>query len=166
MGAFVVASGWHYWMDLRLRRKAGGQWHSRSTGVPRIPGQNLIYELVFLGLLAGLAFVGHLWGIGDLLALSLILTAASERHARMQLYNRILDAVDGQIESEWLGKAIEERLSPARAHGLTASLPAHVSDEYRRKVATLFKGSVKQAAQISRVISPEPPKERAFAPAK
>jgi hypothetical protein len=136
---FAVASSWHYWVSLRLRRKAGGQWHSRSNGLPRFPQQNLFYELALIGLLAGVAFVEHVWGIGILLSASFLLTAAAERHARQELYNRVLDAVDGQIESEWLGKAIEQRLSPAQTQGLSASLPAHVSDTYRKKVAELLK---------------------------
>lgn len=134
---FAVASLWHFFVVApRLRDEL---WHSRCDGVPRLAFQNILVELVVLLILACIFLWTHVYGIGTLLALSFVLTAAADIHARKALYNHILDARDSKIDSEFLGKAIEDNLARAEAHGVNASLPAHVSMAYRRKLAEYFK---------------------------
>jgi len=139
IGGFLSVASRHFQITLRKRRTNGVLWHSRSDGTPRWSLSNIYVELAILIVLAVLLFWGKLYGFGVLVALSFAVTALADHHAKKQLYNRVLDAIDGQIESEWMGKAIEQRLSANDAQGLNASLPAHVSDEYRKKVAKLFK---------------------------
>ena len=137
---FPTAMGvMHCQITLRQRRNKAVLWHSRSDGTPRLPVLKLYVQLAILLVLAIVLFSTKLYGFGVLIALSLVLTFLVDYSAKKELYNRVLDAIDGQIASEWMGKAIEQRLSANDAHGLNASLLAHVSDEYRKKVAKLFK---------------------------
>ena len=104
--------------------------------MPRI---TLAMELAIVWALSFLAFLMGLLGFGVLLFLSALATLRSDLYLKTQFYNRVLDMIDDQIESEWLGEAVEKKLSPAQARGVQAWMPAHISDDYRRKVAKLFK---------------------------
>jgi len=137
--AFLAASAWHFRVAIPRRYRNGIMWHSRSDGVPRLPAITESLEVVILIALTVLAYWFKLEGFAVLLTFSVLTTIMSNAKKKAELYNRVLDAIDGQIESEWLGKAIEERLTPKNAHGLDATLPVYVSDAYRQKVAKMFK---------------------------
>jgi hypothetical protein len=74
-------------------------------------------------------------GFTGLLTMSLLLGIAADQAAAKKFWNQVLDAVDGQIEAEELGKSVEKRLTPAQASGLNVCVPSYVSDESRKKIA-------------------------------
>ncbi len=123
-----VAAAWENRIRAWLRNRKGERWHSRCVGVSRISGMgNVMQYLVVIGL----AICADL--TGDVVLSGLIVTSLSaaiviDRGIAKDLYNRALDAIDGQIESEELGKAIEQRLSPKQASGLHARLPRRLSN--------------------------------------
>jgi hypothetical protein len=140
LGGFVAAAVWHFQVTLRKRGRDTILWHSRSNGVPRVPQITFPMELAIVWGLTVLAYWFGLFGFGFLLMLSGLFAWQSDVCHKKEFYNRVLDQIDGQIESEWLGEAVEKRLSPAQAHGVDTWMPAHISDDYRRKVAGFLKG--------------------------
>jgi len=143
--SFALLAAKHFLITLRQRQKNGVLWHSRSDGTPRF---KFLGEVILLVLLAIFTYWTRLYGICALLSLSLFITFMADAHARKELYNRVLDVIDGQIESEWLGNAIERKLNPGQAHGLNAALPARVSNQYRRSVTKYFKERTPAAVPI------------------
>jgi hypothetical protein len=141
LAGFIAAVAWHFRVTLPKRGRDSILWHSRSNGVPRVPGITLPIELAIVWALSFLAFFAGLFGFGVLLFVSALFTLQSDLYLKTEFYNRVLDAIDSQIESEELGEAIERKLSPAQARGVQAWMPAHISDDYRKKVAKLFKRS-------------------------
>ncbi|MBL0869733.1 MAG: hypothetical protein IBJ18_04060 [Phycisphaerales bacterium] len=125
---------------VRVRRRYanGVRWHSRCAGVPRLSGTGEWAMIVALGGLAYLGFYFHLPFFAALLTASLVLALAEDGHAAMEFWNRVLDAVDGEIEAENLGKAVKDCLSPDRVEGVHAPTPAYVKDEYRRRIADII----------------------------
>lgn len=85
----------------------------------------------------GLGIVMCFFGVpllGLLMIYSAIHSAMNDAHAMSQFYNRILDAIDGQIEADNLTKAIEYRLEPTQIEGMLATLPANMSKDFRSKI--------------------------------
>lgn len=137
--AFMAATAWHFYFTLPRRGRGGIMWHSRSDGIPWFPRITEVLEVVIIGALMVLAYWFKLEGFAVLLTFSFLTTIGTNAKKKAESYNRVLDAIDGQIESEWLGKAIEEKLTPSNAHGLNAPLPAYISNDYRKKIGQMFK---------------------------
>jgi hypothetical protein len=146
---FLLITGWHFRVTVPRRRKQDIRWYSRSDGLPRLPIPafwgidqvqcQLLFEVAVVVVLAIAAFCLRFYGFGVLLALSALITYAADAEERKRFHQRVLDAADGEIESQWLAEAIERRLSPDKTEGLKVSLPAACSKAYRQRVANLFR---------------------------
>lgn len=114
-------------LGVRRRHKLGERWHSRCMGVPRI---SFIFEapqyILGFGLIVAAAYYGYA-GFAILLMVSVAQTAAADRWAAKEMYNRVLDSIDSEIESKNLSEAVRNRLSPKQAEGLIVRLPKRIT---------------------------------------
>lgn len=128
----------HQHLDIPRSRNAATYWHSRSDGVGNFRWQTPLLEVLILIGLAVLAESLNLHGFCALLVCSAWATFAVDVRQRQAHLDAVLNEIDSRIEDTVLVQAIAERLGPAEASGLNASLPANVSDEFRKKVAALL----------------------------
>lgn len=149
--AFLYCTWEHFRTTVPNRYRNGIRWHSRSEGIPRLPEFSKVVQGIILAVATTLAFLIHLHGFGLLLLFSLMMSIMADLAAAKQFWNRMLDTVDGQIEAEELGKAIEQRLTPQQASGLNVCVPAYVSQESRRKMAAALNRSLGGPRGNSRV---------------
>lgn len=151
---FVIACIEHE-LRLRSRYKTDGRWHSWSLGVNRIPGVGIKLQVLATLLVAAGAFWLRLDYFAIVLAASGVFSGVIDANTKREFYNRVLDTVDAQIESEMVGKAVKERLSPAQAEGLQAHLPAYVSTQARVRIAEAL-GMNSQDLMINQEPRPQP----------
>lgn len=115
------------------RHKAGGRWHSRCMGVPRVAIITETPQYVLgVALTAGALYLGYS-GFAILFMVSVAQTAAADRWAAKEMYHRVLDSIDSEIESKNLGEAIQKRLSPQDAEGLHAQLPNRIGAHIKKR---------------------------------
>jgi len=131
------------------RYRKGVRWHSTSDGVPRHSALTQEVQAAILLACCGVTRAVGLVEVSLLLMLSLLLWTAGEAHARGQFWNRVLDAIDGQIEGEELGDAVARRLSPAQASGMNVCVPSYVGDAYRRKIGDALNKAAADASQAN-----------------
>lgn len=123
----VLAAHIQQTLAVRSRRAKSVLWHSRCSGVPRIPVVTAIPQYAAtLGLMILAAYFGYT-GFTLLLLLSLVQVTLSDGRANMQVYHQALDYVDSTIERTVLDRAIAERLPPQRAEGLMAKVPTNLN---------------------------------------
>lgn len=127
-------------LGVRKRYATGERWHSYNSGVPHMAALVDPVQYLISGILAAGCFYWGLPGYGALLSASIVLGVIADQAARKRFWNSVLDAVDAQIESENLGKAVAERLSPGRVEGLEAPVPGYVSEEWRKRNAGSLSG--------------------------
>jgi hypothetical protein len=131
--ALLLYWGLHAW-SVRQRYKAGGRWHSRNVGVKRFPFLPVWFEKA-LPIVAGL----FIWqacqvpGFGILMILSGVISIMLRANEASLFWERVLDVIDGQLEQEYLAKAVMERSNPKETEGYTAPLPAYVSQKFRQQ---------------------------------
>lgn len=130
--AFLAAYVQHHFA-VRKRYATGERWHSLNSGVPRVAGLRDPAQYALTSAASAACFYFGLHGYGGLLCLSLVLGILSDQAARRRFWNSVLDTIDAQIEAENLGKAVAERLSPAKVEGLEAPVPGFVSEEWRKR---------------------------------
>ncbi len=130
-------------VSVRARYTSGERWHSRTAGVPRMPGLIDPVQYAVTGVLAAACFYFGLPGYGALFAASLVAGMGADQMARLRFWSLVLDQVDARIEAENLGKAVAQRLAPASVEGLEAPVPGYVSEEWRRRNAP-----VREAAEV------------------
>lgn len=105
------------------RYRRGERWHSRCSGVPRIPRTSPLLQYL---LVMAAAVVVDLTGCSELALLvvaSLAATIAIDRAEVRRIRIAVMDSIDAQIEAETLENAIENRLTPQQAQGLVVRLP-------------------------------------------
>lgn len=119
---FAIAA-WENRIRAWRRNRNGVKWHSRSMGVPRIPGMGNLFQYTTLIVAAGLLDVMALSWFALLVLLSVAATMATDYSVARQLYNSVLDALDAELESETLNQAINERLTPKQLNGIALRLP-------------------------------------------
>lgn len=141
---------------LRNRYANGIRWHSRCSGVPRLPNAREWAVYVAAGGIAFLGFYNHLPLLAVLLVGSIAFAILEDGHAAAEFWGRVLDAVDGQIESENLGKAVKDRLTPDRAEGVHAPVPGYVKDAYRLRVAEAIGISAQRSSTTASTIELKP----------
>lgn len=118
-----AAAVWENKVRSWMRYRRGERWHSRSMGSPRIPGLGNLFQYILTALAAvSLEWMTLSW-MALLVCLSLAATVITDYAVARQLYNSVLDALDGQLESETLNQAINERLTPKQLNGITLRLP-------------------------------------------
>jgi hypothetical protein len=127
---------------IRARYRLGTRWHSMCMGVPRLPGLTDYAQYAATAGIAVAAWYANLPMFAGLLAASLWAGWMQDEFAAKAFWNRVLDAVDAQIDAENLGKAVEARLKPAQAEGAFAYVPAYVSPEGRGRVAAALHASI------------------------
>lgn len=134
----LAAASWENWFRIRAMHRRGEKWHSRCAGIPRVPGMGNLIQYVVVGLAAiCVDLTGASW-FAILIAASLAATIVLDRAAARELYNKVLDVLDAEIESETLGAAVKQRLAPKDAHGLYARLPAYINSDTMDRIAMAF----------------------------
>lgn len=142
------------WWSVRRRYQRGGRWHSRSIGVPWIPKFPAWAERAIP---LGLGFILVRFGAtipGVLMIASAATTLLLRWKEARDFKNRVLDVIDGQIEQEYLGKAVMERTGPREAEGFRAPLPAYVSQSFRQKVVAALADRQVEDIQVPQGDSP------------
>jgi uncharacterized protein YqgC (DUF456 family) len=122
------------YQSVKKRYVEGGRWHSRNVGVPRYPSLSIYIEKA-LPIVAGVAIMWwfQIYGFGLLLIVSGVVSILLRLYEAHMFRERVMDVIDGQIEQEYLGKAVMERSKPGEVDGLQAPLPAYVSQKFRQK---------------------------------
>lgn len=147
--AFLYCMWRHFFIDVPNRYRNGIRWHSRCSGIPRVDAFSIrVQSAILLGGTIGTAVVG-MYGFAALLLMSLWLTFLADMAAAKMFWTQVLDAVDGQIEAEMLGTAVEQRLTPAEASGLKVCVPAYASAEFRTKIAEAMQSNRTQRTGIA-----------------
>lgn len=155
---------------IKQRYQQGQPWHSRCSGEPIVEQlRPWARYLATAGIGLGL-YKLKLEPIAGLVWISLIATMLGDEWERWLFYNAVLDAVDGQLESEYLARAVDERLTPTKARGVTAPLPSYVADAFRSKVAEAIRrgnGGRKGSSPVAdSEVEGKPAKSSAMASAK
>jgi hypothetical protein len=121
-------------------------------------------ERIMLGGAVVITYQLRMEALAALLLISLAMSYLSDVATARQFWNRVLDAVDGQIEAEELGKAVQERLTPAQASGLNVCVPSYASAESRKKIAAALVGRMAaQQDQVGVAVADRVPAEPAMA---
>lgn len=163
---FGWLAGYLVWLYIHLRfirrrYRTGERWHSRSSGLSR---WNQAYgHWLELGTTAGaflLCLMLGLSGSAFLLFWSGILSFLAWVHEQKAFHNRVLDAIDGQIESENLSAAIEQKPIHPHNEGLKAPLPAYVSPKFRERAAEVFTSAGAPQSIVPLRLDFDPPLQR------
>lgn len=152
LAGFGIAAFVHR-AQIRRRYHKGERWHSRCSGDAIASWMQPWMRYVITGGIGLVLYKLKLEPLAALAWISLFFTIMSDELERMAFYNAVLDAIDGQLESEYLAKAVEDRLSPSKAAGVMTPLPSYVADAYRPKVAEAIRSQsrVKVAVADSEV---------------
>lgn len=137
---FIVAAVEHFWFAVPRRYRKGVRWHSRCSGIPRADLLIPMMQWIFLGAAVLITYLVNMQALAASLLMSAAMSYVSDVIAKRQFWNRVLDAVDGQIEADELGKAVEDRLAPEQASGLNVCVPSYASAEARKKIAAALVG--------------------------
>lgn len=105
------------------RYQDGTRWHSRSRGIGRFAGLSPLAELLATVAVTLVLFYFGCVFFGWLAAFSGVLNWLEYSNAKRELHNRILNAVDAQIEGETFTKAIDHHLSPKDSLGVLPWIP-------------------------------------------
>ena len=98
------------------------RWHSMCMGVPLASWLTNGVQYGILGVSGVILLLIGFYAFGLLMLLSMCRSATGDATAAAAFYNRVLDAIDGQIEAENLSKAVEDRTSGAATEGLNVFL--------------------------------------------
>jgi len=122
-------------LRIRGRYKRGQRWHSMCLGVPRLPILTELVQAICTGGLVYASYHFRMEPIAALLFSSLVAGASIDEVTKRMFWNQVLDTIDAQIEAEQIGKAIQQRLSPAQAEGVAARVPAALTGRSRKEIA-------------------------------
>jgi hypothetical protein len=115
------------------------RWHSRSRGESFFGSERPIRDFVIDYIVATL-----LCNVSIFYAGFFVFSRAQSYLARWlgwrQLYNRYLDIVDANIESEFMEVALKDGFPPRQTDGLYMPLPKFLKGEPRAKVARVAAG--------------------------
>lgn len=123
-------------VQTRRRYEAKRRWHSYCAGVPRSPRLN---EYAQAG--CSVAFALLLAWLGQHAFAGLVLVSAAFSHmidqaARRELWNRVLDTIDAQIEGETIQSAVSG-LSKPDSEGYHAAIPAYAATSFIKPAAAV-----------------------------
>lgn len=123
--AFIVVSLLKMvWIQIRIRR--GVRWHSKSPGVPLPPlariatSHSMLHQIIepAIAIVAGVVVIVSGGGVlGLYLFFAAIAMVGKNLIERARFREKLLDAIDSQIESETFAEAMKDRPSPRKARG-------------------------------------------------
>jgi len=121
------------------RQQAGELWHSRSRGESRFGSENAIRDGI-IKVALGLVLLMFATMVGVMFIASWFLREKFSELERKRAYSRYLDAVDAQIEANFLFGAMLNATPPGENYGLHAPLPKGFTGKYRENIARAGSG--------------------------
>ena len=122
---FLAVCGLHI-VWIQIRNQFGYRWHSKSTGVPWAPltwiapSQVTLFLLIEPGIVIGLALFAVARDqqlLGQYLIAAAVALVGKYLIQRAHFREKLLDAIDSQIESEVFAEALKGTPSPRKALG-------------------------------------------------
>lgn len=152
---FIGMSLFHLFLA-KQRDRSGRRWHSRYPGTSYLafiaPGNVFFvqrYLEPILAIILGFALAVINRPLGVWFVFSGFCIAATEQIAAQRFRNRLLDAIDAQIEAEQLGEAIAGNKNPYETEGFVFPIPNYYTDEQR---TALYKGMTKLDPSLQAMI--------------
>lgn len=140
--------------EMRRRDHAGRRWHSYSPGVPRAPWcDTLGASLITIAAATAFWWFG-LYAFAGLAVISMMLSLVTEHAARRALWNKMLDVIDAQIESDQLQRAVDEHAGPMQNEGLTLALPARARKQFSSATAAKPAAGIETKPDLATVSAP------------
>jgi hypothetical protein len=142
-----VALGFLHQFTAWLRQRRGQRWHSRYAGTSHLaflwPGNPYIVQRFIepaISLIIGLLILNYVnRPLGAWLIFASFCLAATEQINATRARNRILDAIDAQIEAKHLGEAIAGNKDVEDTEGFVLPVPKYFDKAQR---AALYDGMV------------------------
>jgi hypothetical protein len=120
-------------------RATGERWHSKSKGQSLFGKENRIRDFgIEVVIFTGLCFVSIFYA--GFFLLSRLMSYLADATAIAALYNRYLDIIDAQIESQFMETALREGFPPDTTGGIYTPLPGAFKGERRANVARIIAG--------------------------
>ena len=122
----------------KQRDRAGRRWHSRYTGTSYLailaPGHDFFvkrYVEPFLAVFAGAGIFYFNHPLGMWFVIAGLCIAVVEQLGAQRFRNRMLDAIDSQIEATYLSEAISGQTVAAQTDGFVLPVPTYYNSEQR-----------------------------------
>ena len=125
----------------RQRQKKGIRWHSMGRGESLFGSESPIRDWIITVLVAVVLYKLHAGIFAAFFLLSRVFSEYLEQQRQQALYNRYLDIMDAQIESEYLQQTLAKGPAPMLTDGIYHPLPGHFKGEHREKVARVVAGT-------------------------
>jgi hypothetical protein len=141
----------------RQRQKKGIRWHSMCRGESLFGSEGPIRDWIITVVVVVVLFKFHAALFAAFFLLSRIFSEYLEQQRQRSRYNRYLDIMDAQIESEHLQQTLAKGPAPMVTDGIYCPLPGSFQGEHREKVARVVAGtfSAPDVAAAPAASSPE-----------
>ena len=123
------------------RQKKGIRWHSMCRGESLFGRESTLRDWIITVLVVVVLYKLHTVVIAAFFLLSRVFCQYLENQRQQALYNRYLDIMDAQIDSEYLQQTLAKGPAPVVTDGIYSPLPGRFQGEHREKVARVVAGT-------------------------